>query len=83
MKLNSILAPFIIFQSVLCWLSLAIAVAQPLTSRSDTAISYIERGNAWLAKSEWERAIADFDFAIASDPNLAPGYNSRAVARGA
>ena len=71
MKRTSILGPFVIFQSVLCWLSLATAVAQPLASRSATAISYIERGGAWLAKGELERALADYDLAIASDPNLA------------
>src|SRR5262245_42415798 len=81
MKLKGILAPIIIFQSICCWLSPAIAVAQPLTPRSATAISYIERGAAWLSKGDLERAIADFDLAIASDPNLACGYNSRGAAR--
>src|SRR5262245_2310546 len=81
MKLKGILAPYIIFQSICCWLSPAAAVAQPLTSRSVTAISYVERGAAWLAKGELERAITDFELAIASDPNLAYGYNSRGVAR--
>ena len=71
MKLKGILAPFIIFQPFCCWLSPATAVAQPLTSRSVTAISYIERGAAWLAKGELERAIGDFDLAIASDPGHA------------
>jgi hypothetical protein len=57
MKRKSSLAPFTIFLSILCWLSLATA-AQPLTSRSATAASYLKRGNTWFAKGEWERAIA-------------------------
>src|SRR5262245_44310962 len=71
---------FIIFHSILCWLSLA-AAAQPLTSRSATANSYLERGNVWFAKGDLERAIADYGLAIASDPNFPYGYYNRAVTR--
>jgi tetratricopeptide (TPR) repeat protein len=80
MKRTSILSPFIVFQSVLCWLSLA-AVAQPLTSRSATASAYIDRGNVWISNGEYERAIADYDLAIASDPSYAGAYYNRATAR--
>src|SRR5262245_16151234 len=54
-------------------------VAQPLTSRSATASTYIERGNAWSAKGEYKRALADYDLAIASDPTFANGYYNRAI----
>jgi hypothetical protein len=37
--------------------------AQSLTSRSATAASYIDRGNVWFSKGEYERAIADYDLA--------------------
>src|SRR5262247_317473 len=67
MKRTSILASFLIFQSICCWLSPATAVAQPLTSRSVTASSYIERAVAWFAKGEYERALADIDLAVSAD----------------
>jgi tetratricopeptide (TPR) repeat protein len=52
-----------------------------LTSRSATANSYIERGNAAAAKGEYERAIADYDLAITTDPDHAGAYYNRAVTR--
>jgi tetratricopeptide (TPR) repeat protein len=76
-----ILAPFIIFQSICCWLSPAIAVAQPLISRSVTASAYIERGAARFAKGEYERALADFDLAIGADPGHSGAYYNRAITR--
>jgi tetratricopeptide (TPR) repeat protein len=81
MKLKSVPAPIIIFQLVLFWLSPATAVAQPLASRSTTAASYARRGAAWAAKGEYKRAIADYDLAIATDPNLADNYYNRGLAR--
>ncbi|MCI0695008.1 tetratricopeptide repeat protein [candidate division KSB1 bacterium] len=47
------------------------AVAQ--ASRAVSAKSYVERGNSWLEKGEIERAIADYDLALA--------FDSRAAAR--
>jgi tetratricopeptide (TPR) repeat protein len=35
------------------------------------------RGQASEQKEEWDRAIADYTEAIRTDPNSAPGYNSR------
>ena len=39
--------------------------AQPLRSPAATAASYLERGNSWFAKGEYERALADFELANA------------------
>ncbi len=41
----------------------------------------MERGNQWLAKGEWERAIADYDLAIAFDSRMAVAYYHRGLAR--
>ena len=57
-----------IFQ--LPWL-LSPTTAEAQTSRTTTANSYLDRGNSWFDKGEWERAMADFDLAIGTDPNLA------------
>jgi len=56
------------------------ATAQAQASRAATAATYLERGNAWFAKGEWARAMADFDLAIASDPNLAGAYYNHGAA---
>jgi tetratricopeptide (TPR) repeat protein len=80
MKPKSRLATFTIFLSIFCWLSLATA-AQPLTSRAATASSYLERGNTWYAKGEFERALADYSLAIAADPSLAAAYFNRGAVR--
>ena len=61
MKRRYIMTTFIICQSIFCWLAAATAAAQPLSSRAATANSYRERSNAWFAKGEYERAIADYD----------------------
>src|SRR5262245_9114009 len=53
-----------------CLLCLA-PLARAQTSRAASAASYLERGNAWLAKAEWDRAIADYDIAIAFDARAA------------
>src|SRR5688572_20314111 len=49
-------------------------VAQSLNSRSATASAYIERGNTWIARGDYQRALADFDLAVASDPGNAVAY---------
>src|SRR5262245_26131700 len=64
----------------LLWFLTATAIAQPQTSRASSAASYLERGNQWMAKGEWDRAIADYDLAIAFDAR-APVYNNRGLAR--
>src|SRR5262245_46066760 len=55
------------------------AVAQ--TSRANSAKSYVARGNEWMKKGEIERAIADYDVAIASDSRIADAYYNRGLAR--
>lgn len=44
------------------------------------AISYFNRGAAWLKKQEPEQAIADFDRAIDAWPEYAAAYSARAMA---
>jgi tetratricopeptide (TPR) repeat protein len=72
-------ASFASFLIVICLLS-ATTEAQRLVSRSATANSYSERGNAWYAKGEYKRALADYDLAIALNPTFAHGYYNRACA---
>ncbi|MDR1933403.1 MAG: tetratricopeptide repeat protein [Spirochaetales bacterium] len=43
------------------------------------AESYRERGSEYLAKEEWDKAIADFNEAIRLDPKKAGGYASRGL----
>ena len=40
-------------------------------------MAYLNRGNAWYAKKEYDKAIADYDEAIRLDPKHAMAYNSR------
>jgi tetratricopeptide (TPR) repeat protein len=49
-------------------------------TRSNLAIDYHNRGNAYYAKSESDRAVADFTKAIEIDPIFAAAYYSRATA---
>ena len=60
------LSPGILRSAILLiWFVTAAAIAQPQTSRASSAASYLERGNEWLKKGEWERAITDYEPAIA------------------
>ena len=43
------------------------------------ATAYYARGNAWNALKEFDRASADYDQALALDPNLADAYNNRGI----
>src|SRR5262245_22233402 len=69
-----------VYTSVVFLFALAIA-ANAQNSREAMASSYIERGNIWMARGEYDKAIADYDLAIASAPSAADGYRSRAIAR--
>ena len=46
-----------------------------------SALSYVERGNEWIAKKDLRRAIADFSLAIAFDENLPAAWLNRGLAR--
>src|ERR1051326_2274054 len=43
-------------------------------SRATSAASYLDRGNDSYKKGDVERAMADYDLAIATDPRLAAAY---------
>jgi tetratricopeptide (TPR) repeat protein len=58
-----------------------LTVAQAQTSRAVSAVSYLERGAEWAARGDLDRAITDFNLALAFDPRLAAAYNHRGVAR--
>ena len=74
MNCQSILTiPLICLLTICC---LPPALAQPQNLRAATASSYLERGNAWFAKGEYERALADFDLAIASERVVGIGRSS-------
>ena len=75
MKIGKLLVPAL-------WLWLALSnlnspYVHAQTSRAATASSYLARGSEWHAKGEYERALADFDLAIATDPSQAIAYCNR------
>src|ERR1700745_3672698 len=43
-------------------------------------IAYNNRGNAHMAKGEYDRAVEDYDQSIKLDPNYARAFNNRGVA---
>src|SRR5215471_19185886 len=43
-------------------------------------IAYNNRGNAYMAKGEYDRAVQDYDQSIKLDPNYARAFNNRGVA---
>lgn len=62
----------------------SLTAALPLRAqgtRTDSAISYLERGNSHYQKGDIDRALADFNLAVASDPRLDSAWYNRAVAR--
>src|SRR5262245_23245419 len=64
----------------LLWFVTAAAIAQAQTSRASSAALYLERGNQWLAKGEWDRAIADYDLAIDFEARSTI-YGNRGIAK--
>ena len=52
-------------------------------SNSDLALAFNNRGFAYSAKGQHDRAIQDFDQAIKLNPNYAIAFNNRGVAYGA
>jgi tetratricopeptide (TPR) repeat protein len=55
-------------------------MSEIIGSDCNNAISYFERGVAWLDKKQYDNAINDFDEAIRLDPNDAYSYINRGVA---
>jgi Tfp pilus assembly protein PilF len=47
---------------------------------SGQADAYIKRGNAWAARSEYDRALVDYSMALRLDPGFADAYLNRGVA---
>src|SRR5262249_59343645 len=60
--------------------TLAIA-PEAQSSRALSAASYLDRGNGWLNKGEFERAIADYSLSIVFDAGNAGAYYNRGMAR--
>ena len=51
--------------------------AEEQYSRSASAASYLDRGNAWYAKGKLDQAVADYSIAIQFSPDLAQAYVNR------
>src|SRR5262245_48430878 len=66
---------------VLLFLLCLTTLARAQTSRAASVASYLERGNSWFAKGQWDRVIADYDLAIAFDGRVAVPYYNRGLAR--
>ena len=57
------------------------AITPPSKPEDLTAVTaYINRGNAWNSKGEYDRAIAEYDQALRLKPDFAAVYNDRAYA---
>ncbi len=50
-----------------------------IASAPDDPALYVERGRLQLLVYEWDRALADFDRALALDPNAAEAYYQRGL----
>ncbi len=69
---------FILHLMLACGLFTA---TQAQASRAATSNSYLERGAQWSAQGDWDRALADFDLAVAADPANALAWENRGRAR--
>ena len=56
------------------------AASETQSSRALSAASYLDRGNGWLKKGEFERANADYTLAIVFDAGNAGAYYNRGMA---
>ena len=52
-------------------------------TQKNRAVAYTNRGNAYLGKKDYDRAIADYNKAIELEPKLAAAYANRGLAYGA
>src|SRR5262245_16842059 len=57
----------------------AVITSGAQTPRS-LVIAYNNRGNAYVAKGDYDRAVEDYDQSIKLDPNYARAFNNRGVA---
>jgi lipoprotein NlpI len=56
------------------------AITSKQLSNENLAITYSNRGNAWTAKGEYDRAIADYTEAIRLNPQFAAAHTNRCIA---
>lgn len=57
------------------------AIKSGQLTRANQAVAHNNRGNAWDAKGDSTRAIADYNRAIELDPKLAQAYFNRGIVR--
>jgi tetratricopeptide (TPR) repeat protein len=50
-----------------------------ITSNPDDAKNYLDRGIAYELKGQYDRALEDFNKALALDPHLPDAYSKRGV----
>ena len=55
---------------------------RPSGSTPTYALAYYNRGNSWLSKKEYDKAIADYNEAIRVDPKFAHAYINRGFCLG-
>ena len=66
---------------ILVTLTIFIAPCATPESRVDNnAGAYVERGNAYSGKGQYDQAIADYSKALEINPRYAMAYNNRGVA---
>src|SRR5262245_55963430 len=61
--------------------ALVASAALAQAPEGSAALFHIHRGDAWYAKNEFDRALAEYDRAVLIAPRLADSYNHRGNAR--
>ena len=51
-----------------------------INKHPEASVAYINRGNAWQEKGDYNRAIADYSMAVKAEPNAADAYLNRGLA---
>ena len=62
---------------VLVGILLATTAARAQSSRAKSAASYFARGSEWLARGEFDRAMADFAQCVALKPDMKSSLEQR------